>query len=82
EAVSALDTPLRSSILRLLYELSQHDNFGLLSISHDLRMVRQWADRVIIMEDGQIVEQGPTDRVFAAPKAPLTQRLLAGLTPG
>lgn len=79
EAVSALDAPLRAEILDLLNDLRLEHKLGLLFISHDLRLVKDRASRVIIMEEGKIVEQGDTARVFAEPKAALTKQLLESL---
>lgn len=79
EAVSALDAPLRTDILDLLDELRQQYNIGLLFISHDLRLVSNRASKVLIMEDGRIVEAGETSRIFANPQAAITRKLLGSL---
>ena len=79
EAVSALDAPLRAEILTLLNDLRQRHNIGVLFISHDLRLVRDWASRILIIEDGEIVEAGKTTTIFANPKAGLTRKLLTSL---
>ncbi len=76
EAVSALDAPLRAEVLNLLDRLRQQYHIGLLFISHDLNLVKDRADRVLIMDNGKIVEAGATAKVFAQPQAALTRKLL------
>ncbi|KPP84108.1 MAG: ABC-type microcin C transport system ATPase component YejF [Rhodobacteraceae bacterium HLUCCA08] len=82
EPTTALDVTIQAQILELLADLKRDMNMSLLFITHDLGIVRRFADRVCVMKDGEIVEQGPTEALFAAPKHPYTQKLLAAESTG
>ncbi|GHD58212.1 ABC transporter ATP-binding protein [Jeongeupia chitinilytica] len=77
EPTTALDAHLRRQVLVLLKSLATESGMGLLLISHDLPLVRDFADRVAVMHDGRIVETGPTERLFAEPAHDYTRALLA-----
>ncbi len=77
EPTTALDVTLRSQVLQLLAALQQKTGMAVLLITHDLNLVRRFADRVAVMEQGVIVETGSVRDVFAAPQHPYTRKLLA-----
>ena len=76
-ATAALDVTLRGQILDLLSELQRTSGMAVLLITHDLNLVRRFADRVAVMEQGVLVEQGTVAQVFGAPQHSYTRRLIA-----
>ena len=77
EPTTALDVTIQAQILKLLRELQTKLGMALLLITHDLGIVRKYADRVCVMNAGEIVETGPVAEVYERPRHPYTQRLLA-----
>jgi len=77
EPTTALDVTVQAQILALLAEIRERLGMSLLFITHDLGIVRRIADHVCVMNGGKIVEQGPVEQVFNAPKHPYTRDLLA-----
>ena len=77
EAVSALDKSVEAQVLNLLGDLKEQLNLTYIFISHDLHVVQYISDRVLVMYLGQVVEIGPVDKLYANPKHPYTQALLA-----
>ncbi len=79
EPVSALDVTVRAQVLDLFADLQERHGFSCLFISHDLGVVEQVADRVVVMRDGGIVEQGSRDAVFDRPQEDYTRSLLSAI---
>ncbi len=79
EPVSALDVSIRAQILELLSELQGELGLTYVFVAHDIGVVRHVSDRIAVMHDGKIVEQGPADRVCERPADPYTQSLLAAV---
>jgi microcin C transport system ATP-binding protein len=76
EPTTALDVTLRLQILELLADLQRQNGMAVLLITHDLNLVRRFADRVAVMENGNLVEQGPVASVFEQPQHPYTVKLM------
>ncbi len=77
EPTTALDVSLRGQILELLEQLRRETGMAVLLITHDLNLVRRFADRVAVLQHGRLVEQGETARIFDAPTHPYTRMLMA-----
>ncbi len=77
EPTTALDVTVQAQILDLMKELQQRLGMAIILISHDLNVVRRFADRVLVMHNGVVVEQGPVADIFAYPRDEYTRRLIA-----
>jgi microcin C transport system ATP-binding protein len=85
EPTTALDVTIQAQILQLLRELQVEFHMAMLLITHDLGIVKKMAERIYVMHQGKVVEEGPTRDIFGAPKHPYTQKLISadpkGLAP-
>lgn len=79
EAVSALDVSIQGQILNLLQDLKEELSLGYLFITHDLGIVKMFADYVLVMYHGKVLEEGPTDALFENPSHPYTKKLLQSI---
>ena len=79
EPLSALDVTVRAQILEVLRELRRRDGLTLVLVSHDIGVVQNLCDEVVVMTGGRIVEEGPTEKVLLQPQAAYTRRLLASV---
>jgi len=77
EPTSALDMSVQAQVVDLLRELQARHRLAYLFISHDLKVVRAVSDEILVMRDGRVVEQGPTERIFEQPEQPYTRALMA-----
>ena len=82
EPTTALDVTIQAQILELLAALQKKRNIGILFISHDLAVVADIADTIVVMQEGKIVETGNRDDIFRHAQQPYTQKLLAGYSNG
>jgi len=79
EPLSALDVTVRAQILELLRDLRTREQLTLVMVSHDIGVVQNLCDEVVVMKDGRIVEEGPTEKVLLTPQVAYTRRLLASI---
>jgi ABC-type microcin C transport system duplicated ATPase subunit YejF len=79
EPVSALDVSVQAQILKLLTKIQKDYGTSFVFISHDLRVISHLAHNVLVMHNGKVVEQGPTQQIFAKPKHPYTKKLLSAV---
>jgi ABC-type microcin C transport system duplicated ATPase subunit YejF len=82
EPTTALDVTIQAQILRLIAELQTKRDIGVLFISHDLAVVSDIADQIVVMEKGKVVESGQPKAIFDNPQHPYTQKLLAAIPSG
>lgn len=76
EPVSSLDVSVQAQVLNLLAELRKRAGLTLMVVAHDLAAIRYVCDRLLVMQNGRVVEEGPTERILASPAHPYTQTLL------
>jgi len=79
ECVAALDVSIQGQIINLLMDLGRRMQLGMIFVAHDLAMVRRLCDRIAVMYLGRIVEEGPTEEVFGAPRHPYTRSLIEAI---
>ena len=77
EPTTALDVTVQAEIIKLLQRINERDHTAILFISHDLGLVRKLCSKVLVLKDGDVVEQGPAEEIFHNPKADYTKKLIA-----
>ncbi|WP_181304815.1 ABC transporter ATP-binding protein [Rufibacter sp. XAAS-G3-1] len=82
EIVSSLDVSVQAQVLNLLNRLKRELNLTLLFITHDLSVAKFMSDRLLVMDKGQVVEQGPAQQIFSSPQQPYTKALLQAIPAG
>ena len=80
EATAALDVTIQAEIITLLHKLNQEFNMAIMMITHDLRLVSEFCQRLLVLKEGEIVEKGDTLTVFQHPQALYTKKLLAAIS--
>ncbi len=79
EPTTALDVTVQAEILKLMQDLRERVNAGVVLITHDMGVVADMADRIVVMQHGRIVESGTAEQIFSSPQHPYTQQLLAAV---
>jgi len=82
ESVSALDVSVQATVLNLLLDLQEEFGLTYMFISHDLAVVKYMADEILVMSEGEIVERGSSEEIYARPQHPYTQHLLGAIPRG
>jgi peptide/nickel transport system ATP-binding protein len=82
ESVSALDVSVQATVLNLLLDLQEEFGLTYVFISHDLAVVKYMADEILVMNQGEIVERGSSEEIYARPQHPYTQQLLGAIPRG
>ena len=77
EPTSALDVTIQAQVLKLLQDIQNKRNISYIFISHDMKAVRAMSDKIIVMKDGKIVEQGTTEDIFNNPQQDYTKQLIS-----
>ena len=77
EAVSSLDVSIQTQIIKLLLELRKKHSLSYLFVAHDLPVIKDLADRVIVMKSGKIIEEGPSENLLNMPQSELTKKLVS-----
>jgi microcin C transport system ATP-binding protein len=77
EPTSALDMSVQAQIVDLLRDLQRRHDLAYLFISHDLKVVRALSNYVVVLKNGKVVEEGPSEQIFSNPREPYTKALLA-----
>ena len=79
EPTTALDVTVQLSIVKLLARLAREKKTAILFISHDLSLVKRLCERIVVMKDGRVVEEGDTAQIYDHPKEEYTRRLIASI---
>ena len=79
EPTTALDVTVEKELLILLNKLKEEENLSIIFITHDLNVVKRFADKVLVMNQGNVIEQGTTSDIFSNPKDSYTKRLLESI---
>ncbi|PIE08909.1 MAG: peptide ABC transporter ATP-binding protein, partial [Rhodobacterales bacterium] len=77
EPTSMLDQSVRMEIMELMEEMRQRFDTAFLFVTHDIALARHFCDRIVVLNEGRVVEQGPADQVIQTPADPYTKQLIA-----